>query len=170
MPLTEGEAKLIAGYILADYRRELATTRNVLLAVPAGHETYAPDDRSMNTLALAWHTASADKFFLDSIVAGAFAAGEGKLPESIKTVADVVAWHDAEIPALLDAVSALPGSALAADVDFFGMMKTQSVNYLLLMVKHAIHHRGQLSAYLRPMGGKVPGIYGPSADTPLPAK
>ena len=28
----------------------------------------------------------------------------------------------------------------------------------------AIHHRGQLSAYIRPMGGKVPSIYGPSAD------
>ena len=170
MPLTEGEAKLIAGYILTDYRRELGTTRKVLEAIPAGHETYAPDDRSMNTLALAWHVASADMFFLSSVLAGAFSAGEGKLPDTIKSAADVIAWHDATVPALLDAVGALPGSALAADVDFFGMMQTQAVNYLMLMSKHAIHHRGQLSAYLRPMGAKVPGIYGPSGDTPLPAK
>jgi uncharacterized damage-inducible protein DinB len=122
----------------------------------------------MNTLALAWHVASADAFFLGSVLAGAFAAGEGKLPDTIKSAADVIAWHDATIPAMLDAVDALPGSALAADVDFFGMMPTQNVNDLNLMVKHAIHHRGQLSAYLRPMGGKVPGIYGPSADAPLP--
>jgi uncharacterized damage-inducible protein DinB len=33
------------------------------------------------------------------------------------------------------------------------------------MLKHSIHHRGQLSAYLRPMGGKVPSIYGPSGDS-----
>ncbi|MDE3137033.1 MAG: hypothetical protein KGL59_10700, partial [Acidobacteriota bacterium] len=33
-------------------------------------------------------------------------------------------------------------------------------------VKHSVHHRGQLSSYLRAMGGKVPGIYGPTADTP----
>jgi uncharacterized damage-inducible protein DinB len=32
-------------------------------------------------------------------------------------------------------------------------------------LKHSVHHRGQLSTYLRPMGGTVPGIYGPSADT-----
>lgn len=170
MQLTEGEAKLIAGYILADYRHELATTRKVLQAIPDGRETYCPDERSMNTLKLAWHVASADKFFLDSVLAGAFAPGEGKLPESIKRAADVIAWHDANIPAALDAVGAMPGSALAADVDFFGMMKTQAVNYLMLMAKHAIHHRGQLSAYLRPMGAKVPGIYGPSGDTPVPAK
>ena len=36
--------------------------------------------------------------------------------------------------------------------------------FLWLILFDAIHHRGQLSAYLRPMGGKVPAIYGPSAD------
>jgi uncharacterized damage-inducible protein DinB len=41
--------------------------------------------------------------------------------------------------------------------------------YLSLIIKHSVHHRGQLSTYLRPMGGKVPGIYGPSADTQTPA-
>jgi uncharacterized damage-inducible protein DinB len=37
-----------------------------------------------------------------------------------------------------------------------------------LMCSHSVHHRGQLSAYLRPMGAKVPGIYGPSGDTDIP--
>jgi uncharacterized damage-inducible protein DinB len=41
--------------------------------------------------------------------------------------------------------------------------------YLNLSLKHSVHHRGQLSAYLRPMGAKVPSIYGPSADEPLQA-
>jgi uncharacterized damage-inducible protein DinB len=45
------------------------------------------------------------------------------------------------------------------------MMQLSGVGYLTLMVKHSAHHRGQLSAYLRPMGAKVPGIYGPSGDT-----
>jgi uncharacterized damage-inducible protein DinB len=45
------------------------------------------------------------------------------------------------------------------------MMQMPCVVYLTLMFKHSAHHRGQLSAYLRPMGAKVPGIYGPSADT-----
>ena len=46
-----------------------------------------------------------------------------------------------------------------------GMIKAPGLNFLALALKHSIHHRGQLSTYLRPMGGKVPGIYGPSADT-----
>jgi uncharacterized damage-inducible protein DinB len=45
------------------------------------------------------------------------------------------------------------------------MIKVLGINFLAMAVKHSVHHRGQLSAYLRPMGGKVPGIYGPSADT-----
>ena len=47
----------------------------------------------------------------------------------------------------------------------FGVMQMPAVNFVSLCVKHSVHHRGQLSAYLRAMGGKVPGIYGPSADT-----
>jgi uncharacterized damage-inducible protein DinB len=40
-----------------------------------------------------------------------------------------------------------------------------AVNFVSMAVKHSVHHRAQLSTYLRPMGGKVPGIYGPTADT-----
>ena len=45
-------------------------------------------------------------------------------------------------------------------------MKMPAVNYLLFALVHMVHHRGQLSAYLRPMGGKVPSIYGGSYDEP----
>jgi uncharacterized damage-inducible protein DinB len=47
----------------------------------------------------------------------------------------------------------------------FGAIKMPGVNFLGLAIKHSVHHRGQLSTYLRAMGSKVPGIYGPSADT-----
>ena len=56
------------------------------------------------------------------------------------------------------------GDACAKVLDFFGMMQMPAVVFLQLCIKHSVHHRGQLSAYLRPMGGKVPSIYGPSAD------
>jgi uncharacterized damage-inducible protein DinB len=49
------------------------------------------------------------------------------------------------------------------------MLKMPAVEFLSLTLRHSAHHRGQLSAYLRAMGGKVPPIYGPTADTPLPA-
>ena len=44
-------------------------------------------------------------------------------------------------------------------------MQAPVVWFLTLMVKHGAHHRGQLSTYLRPMGAKVPSIYGASGDS-----
>ena len=61
-------------------------------------------------------------------------------------------------------VRALSGEELAQIIDFFGIMQLPAVNFIQLTIKHSIHHRGQLSTYLRPMGGRVPGIYGQSAD------
>src|SRR6267143_3899617 len=46
------------------------------------------------------------------------------------------------------------------------MLEQQTGAFLWFVLFDAIHHRGQLAAYLRPMGGKVPAIYGPSADEP----
>jgi uncharacterized damage-inducible protein DinB len=45
------------------------------------------------------------------------------------------------------------------------VMESPVGEFLWYLFFDAIHHRGQLAAYLRPMGGKVPAIYGPSADT-----
>lgn len=165
MPFSHDEAKLIAGYTLANYENERMTTRKVIESIPCGQEGYAPHDKCMCSLKLAFHIASAEKFFLDGVANGTFARGGGEMPESIKTAADVVAWYDANLPASIDAVKALPGEAIAQTIDFFGMMQAQALFYLTLMVNHSVHHRGQLSAYLRPMGAKVPGIYGPSGDS-----
>ena len=70
-----------------------------------------------------------------------------------------------KVRAALDRVRALSGEKLANVIDLLGMIQAPGINFLALAIKHSVHHRGQLSTYLRPMGGKVPGIYGPSADT-----
>jgi len=58
----------------------------------------------------------------------------------------------------------LGGETLAKMVDFRGMFQLPAVGFLQLAMNHSIHHRGQLSMYLRPMGAKVPSIYGESYD------
>ena len=63
----------------------------------------------------------------------------------------------------------MPAEKLAATVDFFGMMQMPNVTYLGFANNHSVHHRGQLAAYLRAMGSKVPAIYGDSADEPMSA-
>jgi hypothetical protein len=50
-------------------------------------------------------------------------------------------------------------------VPFFGL-EFPAVICLSFLVQHSIHHRGQLSTYLRSMGGVVPNIYGPSVEDP----
>ena len=59
----------------------------------------------------------------------------------------------------------MPGGKLTNVIDLLGMIQAPGINFLAMSIKHSVHHRGQLSTYLRPMGGKIPGIYGPSGDT-----
>jgi uncharacterized damage-inducible protein DinB len=55
------------------------------------------------------------------------------------------------------------------EINFHNIWTMPAFAWAQLSLTHGIHHRGQLSSYLRAMGGKVPSIYGPSADTPLEA-
>ena len=58
----------------------------------------------------------------------------------------------------------LSGEQLTKIIDFRGIFKLPAVMFLNIGLNHSIHHRGQLSTYLRPMGSKVPSIYGESYD------
>jgi uncharacterized damage-inducible protein DinB len=49
-------------------------------------------------------------------------------------------------------------------IDFYGIRQIPALGFVQLGIIHTIHHRGQLSTYLRPMGAKVPSIYGESYD------
>jgi uncharacterized damage-inducible protein DinB len=78
---------------------------------------------------------------------------------------DAVARYKETVPAALDRVRAMSGEQLASTLSLLDMMTMPAVNFLAMALKHSVHHRGQLSTYLRPMGSTVPGIYGPTADT-----
>ena len=64
----------------------------------------------------------------------------------------------------MSALRALPGDKLMSNLDMFGNFSWPAVQYIGFANNHSMHHRGQLAAYLRAMGSKVPNIYGPSAD------
>jgi uncharacterized damage-inducible protein DinB len=143
----------------------------VIEAVPADKSSWKPDPTSKSALELAWHIASSECFFLNGIAAGKYErTGDGSMPASIKTPADILHWYDENHAKALAEVTQLKGENLAQAVDFFGMFNFPAIAFAGLMCSHSIHHRGQLSTYLRPMGGKVPSIYGPSADEGLPAR
>jgi uncharacterized damage-inducible protein DinB len=163
--MTPETAKCIADFLQPQLQQEHATTRNVLAAVPADQCSYKPSDRCMSAIDLASHIAVAEAFFLRGVLNGAF---EWK-PEELKTPAEVLAYYDNTVVPLIAQVGQLSGEKLAQAVTF-AVWTEPAVTFLNLHMKHMVHHRGQLSAYLRPMGAKVPSIYGPTADTEVEKK
>ena len=110
------------------------------------------------------HLAGADIWFLDSILNGAFERREGEAKlKGRRPRRPSSPTGTSTFPAKLEQVLALPDHKFTEMIDFFGM-KNPAIVYLNFALVHGVHHRGQLSGYLRPMGGKVPSIYGGSAD------
>ena len=161
------EARFLLNYLLPTVEREYKTTRKVLAAVPADRQDYRPHPVSRSGFELAWHIVSGEVWFLDRISRGEFAPGEEQMPSQTKTVADILEWYDQSLPGLIGQLKALTDEQLARPIPFFGTINEPAVAYLSFMLSHTVHHRGQLAAYLRPMGGKVPDIYGGSADEPF---
>jgi uncharacterized damage-inducible protein DinB len=163
-------AKAIVEFYASSMENEAKTTAKVLAAVPESGHGYKPDPKSRSAWELATHIAASDVAFLDAIIAGDFsglgATEEGAVSQ-FKTSKDVVDFYSREYPARLQKLRALPAEKLTQMVDFFGVMQAPNITYLGIANNHGIHHRGQLAAYLRAMGSKVPGIYGPSADEPM---
>ncbi|WP_031499466.1 DinB family protein [Bryobacter aggregatus] len=146
-------------------KEELKNTRKVIAAIPNDHLDYRPDPKSKTALELAWHIVTADLWFLESIIEQKFTSGATPpLPAGVATGKEIAAWHEEAMTNALPKLEAMSGEQLAVPVDFMGMFTLPAALYLQFMNNHTIHHRGQLATYLRPMGGKCPSIYGPSAD------
>ena len=146
---------------------ELGITSRVIAAMPAGREDYTPDPKSKNALDLAWHLVSSECWFLDSLLKGAFGMEEATRPADLTSGARIVEWYKANVTPLWEKVKNIEAEKWAQPMNFLGVFNLPAVDYLSIMVRHSVHHRGQLAAYLRPMGGKVPDIYGGSADEPF---
>jgi uncharacterized damage-inducible protein DinB len=163
--MNPAEAKTVANFLLAEIANEAQTTVRVFGAVPAGRLDYTPDPKSKTALGLLRHITLEDEWLLTGVANGQFVPPPDDSDAcGIMTPQDAIARYNERIPAAMERVRALSGEDLTLIVDMLGFIQMPAINFLSLAVKHSAHHRGQLSTYLRPMGGKVPGIYGPSAD------
>lgn len=164
--MTAEQAHLIVhNFFLPNLKNESRTTRSVLAAVPNANLDYRPDPCAKTARELLRHIAGADNLFLKTVIDGAFVPGSVKVPEDATTPQQVADWYANEHAKYLDAVTNLSGEQLIRMVDFRGIFQRPAWTFLQFGLVHAIHHRGQLSTYLRPMGGKVPAIYGESYDS-----
>ena len=163
--LTPDQAKFVLAMALPTLKSEHNTTKRVIEAIPLDKGDYRPDAVSKSALELAWHIVASEKRFFSGIPIGAFDFTAIHRPDSITNSAGIVAWFEETFAANLQKLEATGGEALARMVDFRGMFQLPAVSFIHLALNHSIHHRGQLSMYLRPMGAKVPAIYGESYDT-----
>jgi uncharacterized damage-inducible protein DinB len=143
--------------------QEAQTTKKVIAAVPDAHGDYRPDPKARTAKELAWHLASVDVQFLDEIADGKFNM-EPRYKDAPKTSAEMAEWYTKNMARAAERVRALIAQQLTTQLDFYGAFNLPAVMYLGFLNNHSIHHRGQLATYLRPMGSKVPSIYGGSAD------
>ncbi len=164
--MASNEVKAVADFLIADFENEMQTTLRVFEAVPNGRLDYQPAAKSKTGLGLVRHITLEDEWILNCIANGAFTNPPDDSDAcGIMTPADAIARYKENVPAALGRVRAMSGEQLSKSIDLLGLMQMPGINFLAMAVKHSVHHRGQLSSYLRPMGGKVPSIYGPTADT-----
>jgi uncharacterized damage-inducible protein DinB len=149
--------------LLGTLKSEHRTTKKILEAVPAAHSDYRPDPVSKSAVELVRHIAAAEMRFLETTINAEFSS-TGGLPDTVKTPAEVAAWYSENFARNFERLMQLKGDHLVKITDFRGIFKLPAVAFLQLGMSHSIHHRGQLSSYLRCMGAKVPSIYGESFD------
>lgn len=151
--------------------REAEVTARVLAAIPDHGRDYRPAPGSRSATELAWHIA-ADVWFLEGIARREFAVNPDQIHANpTRSFAELAEWYRARVKAALEAIGAVTAEQLVAPLALGGVALQARQGfptfvYLLWAHTHTVHHRGQLVAYLRPMGAKVPGIYGPSGDEP----
>jgi uncharacterized damage-inducible protein DinB len=162
---TPDQAKELSMVYMQSLGGEITTTRRVLAAVPESQLDFTLGEKGRTARDLMWHIARSEKWFGDAIVNANFPMGED--PPAPATAAEIVAYYDRSVPSLTDKLATLSGEQLATPTSFFNVFTLPLVLYMDFWIKHTVHHRGQLSSYLRAMNVYVPSIYGGSADEPF---
>ena len=143
------------------WTNESKTTRTVLSRIPEGSD-YRPDPKSRTAKEIAWQMVFEEKMIIDALENGTAEWAPPPTPDTMKEVLDAYEEQSAAMP---ERWKALPDERWNGKLDFFGTERPASPMAWSFLFD-IVHHRGQISTYLRPMGAKVPQIYGPSGDEP----
>ena len=143
------------------WTQESKTTRNVLARIPES-SAYRTDPRSRTAQEIAWQIVCEEKMLIDALESGKAEWAPPPMPDSMR---DVLAEYERQSAEVLRRWDALPQSKWDGSLEFFGSERPASPMAWSFLFD-IVHHRGQITTYLRPMGSTVPQIYGPSADEP----
>jgi uncharacterized damage-inducible protein DinB len=163
--MTPDHAALILRSVgLPSLQAEYPVTKSVIAAIPPDKADYRPDSIARSAIDLAWHIVTAENRFVEAVLSGAFDLSPRPRPDTVRSPADVNAWYEERFAGNVGRLRGVAGEELAKSIDFRGLLQFPAVVYVQIGLSHTVHHRGQLSVYLRAMGAKVPSIYGESYD------
>ena len=154
--------------LLERYEINHAKTLSVLKAFPGARSEFKPHDRSSTALLVAWTFVLEERMILKAVL-GEQVLGGGfpPPPESWDAVIDAFnKTYEDMIVALRDPKNAELSGSIKFPVGPKQIGEFPLPQFADFMLDDQIHHRGQLTVYVRMAGGKVPAVYGPSADEP----
>ena len=161
----------LAQALVTDFQSESANTRRVLDAFPEGRADWKPHEKSMSLGRLAGHVAELPGF-VPAVLGGDydFAAGDYK-PFLATTRAELLRVFEQHVQGFEKALAGRDDAFLSATwtLRFQGKVLMSLPRHMAIRttaIHHVIHHRGQLTVYLRLLGVPVPPTYGPTADHP----
>ena len=140
---------------------ESQTTKRVFERIPEGSE-YRPDPKSRTAKEIAWQIICEEQMIIDALETGKAAWNPPPMPATMKEVSDLYAKQADDMSARW---ASLPLDRWNGTLKFFGKERPASPMAWSFLFD-IVHHRGQITTYLRPMGSTVPQIYGPSGDEP----
>jgi uncharacterized damage-inducible protein DinB len=143
------------------WTNESATTRNVLARIPDGSD-YRPDPKSRTAQEIAWQIVCEERMIVEALETGTVVWAPPPMPA---TMTEVRAAYEQQSAGMAERWTALPAERWDGTLDFFGSERPASPMAWSFLFD-IVHHRGQITTYLRPMGSTVPQIYGPSGDEP----
>lgn len=147
------------------WEKEAVATRKVISRIPQDKSEHRSDPKARTAREIAWLIVREEIILADGLQKGVLEWVELPTPATVKEIVDTYDRHHGEATKKLHALDA---SGWEKKVPFmFGgqeVMNESGYENAWGFLFDQVHHRGQLSTYLRPMGAKVPAIYGPSAD------
>ena len=141
--------------------KESTTTCKVLTRIPEGSQ-YRPDPKSRTAQEIAWQILCEERMLIDALESGKGEWSPAPVPATMK---EIVATYEQQSRVIAERLAALPDERWDGSLDWFGKQRPASPMAWSFLFD-IVHHRGQITTYLRPMGSTVPQIYGPSADEP----
>jgi uncharacterized damage-inducible protein DinB len=143
------------------WTNESTTTRNVLARITEGSD-YRPDPKSRTAREIAWQIVCEERMIIEALESGKAEWAPQQPPATMMEVLDA---YEKQSAGMAGRWSQLPDARWDGTLEFFGSQRPASPMAWSFLFD-IVHHRGQITTYLRPMGSTVPQIYGPSGDEP----